>query len=436
MSSYLELCLPGPSGIRRQQKPDADTFLQGHGWLEQDVSRELDQRLLEEAQDAEDHCPLLCLRCRVSSVIAKKLQILHQKHREQHELELQDMAACVLDDAGERVLRRRERAEDGSVVDHRDPFTWAKIQALPGREIRPFTAEILRSYDPSRCGLPTWSETRVQGQNELKQYLRSCGLLLISPWALLADTTKTRIKDAWKQCGEGGMNLEQAQALHASYLEAYWPAKAAYKKETGKSSGWVPDAAFLRSLNPPLVEDLPLRQLDQAIRRYLALRPRAFQDGEEAAVVDPTSLEQVADEHDQQSSSDLQGQILQVLESAALPRIQDALEADRRKWSRDPSRELAWQLYGEGISQREIASRCDHKQAWVSKLLEEKKLSHAIALDAATDLIRRPAFQALAMDPDGAERLVDALRNHLVSPEQEGDVAPLRRWTRTYLLKP
>ncbi len=227
-----------------------------------------------------------------------------------------------------------------------------------------------------------------------------------------------------------------AQALHASYLEAYWPAKAAYKKETGKSSGWVPDAGFLQSLDPPLVEDLPLRQLDQAIRGYLALRPRAFQDGEEAAVVDPTSLEQVADEHDQESSSDLQGQILQVLESAAQLRIQAALEADRRKWSRDPSRELAWQLYGEGISQREIASRCDHKQAWVSKLLEEKKLSHAIALDAATDLLRRPAFQALAMDPDGAERLVDALRNHLVTPEQEGDVAPLRRWTRTYLLKP
>lgn len=436
MSSYLELCLPGASGISRQQKSDAVSFLQAQGWLEQEASRELDQRLLHAAQAAEDHSPLLCLRCRVSHVIAKKLQILHQKHREQHELELQDMAACVLDDAGERVLRWRERAEDGSVVDHRDPFTWAKIQALPGREIRPFTAEILRSYDPSRCALPTWSETRVQGNNALKQYLRSCGLLLISPWALLADSTKTRIKEAWQQCGDGGMTLEQALALHASFIEAYWPAKAAYKQETGKSSGWVPDAAFLQSLTPPLVEDLPLRQLDQAIRRYLALRPRAFQEGEEAAVVDPSSLEQVAGEHVQEASTDLQSQILQVLESAAQPRIQAALEADRRKWSKDLSRELAWQLYGEGTGQREIAERCGHKQAWVSKLLEEKKLSHAIALAAASDLIRRPAFKALTMDPDGAERLVEALRNHLVTPEQEGNVAPLRRWIRTYLLKP
>ena len=139
---------------------------------------------------------------------------------------------------------------------------------MPSREIKPFTAEILRSYDPSRCGLATWSETRVQGNNELKRYLRSCGLLLISPWALLADTSKKRIKEAWQQCGEGDMTLEQAQTLHTSYLEAYRPAKAAYQQETGKSSGWLPDADFLQSLNPPLIEDLPLRQLDQAIRRY------------------------------------------------------------------------------------------------------------------------------------------------------------------------
>lgn len=436
MSSYFELCLPGASGISRQQKPDAISYLQAQGRLEQDTSREFDQRLIQAAQPAQDHSPLLCLRCRVSNVIAKKLQILHQKHREQHELELQVMAACVLDDAGESVLRRRERADDGSIIDHRDPFTWATIQSLSTREISPFTAEILRSYDPLRCGLPTWSETRVQGNNELKQYLRSCGLLLISPWALLADSSKKRIKEAWQQCGEGNMSLEQVQTLHASYIEAYRPAKAAYQEKTGKSSGWLPDATFLQSLNPPLIEDLPLRQLDQAIRRYLALRPRAFREGEEAAVVDPISLEQVAGEHDQESSTELQGQILKVLESAAQPLIQAVLEKDRDKWAKDPSRELAWQLYGEGISQRAIATRCGHKQGWVSKLLEEKNLSHDIALDAATELIQRPAFRSLPMDPNGSERLVDALRNHLVTSEQEGDVAPLRRWIRSYLLKP
>ena len=184
-----------------------------------------------------------------------------------------------------------------------------------------------------------------------------------------------------------------------------------------------------------MVEDLPLRQLDQAIRRYLALRPRAFRENEEAAVVDPASLEQVSSEQDHEPPSDLHSQILQKLEEAALPRIKEVLEKDRDKWTKDPSRELAWQLYGEGISQREIATRCDHKQGWVSKLLREKKLSHAIALDTATDLIRQPAFQSLAMDPNGSERLVDALQNHLVTSEQEGDVAPLRRWIRSYLLE-
>ena len=177
-------------------------------------------------------------------------------------------------------------------------------------------------------------------------------------------------KEAWQQCGEGDMTLEQVQTLHASYIEAYRPAKAAYQERAGKSSGWLPDAAFLHSLNPPLTEDLPLRQLDQAIRRYIALRPRAFLDGEEATVVDPTSLEQVAGEHDQDSSTELQGQILQVLESAAQPLIQAFLEKDRDKWIKDPSRKLAWQLYGDGMSQREIANRCGHQQGWVSRLLK------------------------------------------------------------------
>jgi hypothetical protein len=32
--------------------------------------------------------------------------------------------------------------------------------------------------------------------------------------------------------------------------------------------------------------------------------------------------------------------------------------------------------------------------------------------------------------------LVDALRNHLLEPEREGDVAPLRRWIQQYLNQP
>ncbi|MEB3324917.1 MAG: hypothetical protein VKM17_06220, partial [Cyanobacteriota bacterium] len=87
----------------------------------------------------------------------------------------------------------------------------------------------------------------------------------------------------------------------------------------------------------------------------------------------------------------------------------------------------AWQLYGEGLGQREIAERCDHKQAWVSKLLNEHSLATTIATAAAVELLRHPAFAEVALSVEGAERLVGALRNHLTNPEREGEVAPLRR---------
>ncbi|MFL0771086.1 MAG: hypothetical protein AB8B36_14670, partial [Prochlorococcus sp.] len=98
-----------------------------------------------------------------------------------------------------------------------------------------------------------------------------------------------------------------------------------------------------------------------------------------------------------------------------------------------PERKLAWQLYGEGLSQRDIAARCDHKQAWVSKLLDEKRRSTTIATAAALELKRRPSFRKLMTSVKGTERLLDALRNHLIEPEREGGDAPLRYWVLQYI---
>ena len=437
MRLYSELFLPGGAGISRIEKADAKAYLQEQGWEDEEASRALDERLLSQAQAASQSLALLCLRCRVSAAVAMRLQVMHLKHCEQHELELQDMAACVLDDDGELVFRQKTRQDDGRVSERRLPFIWSTIKEISDREIQPFAADILRSYEPSRCALPTWAETRLQGHRELKQYLRSCGLLLISPWALLADTSPKRIKEAWAQYGEGGMTSQQAADLHASYLQAYWPAKEAYKYKTGKSSGWIPDSSFLLSLSPPQQSDRALRQIDQSIRRLLAIRPRNFGEGEEAAIADPSSLKEIADEAaDEFNSADLRSLINQALQTAAQSHIKAAIDNDKGKWQRDSNRQRAWQLYSEGIGQREIAEQCQHQQGWVSKLLKEKTLSHAIALDAAMELIRRPAFQSVQIDPSGAERMVEALKNHLINPEQEGDVPPLRRWIRSYLPQP
>ena len=74
--------------------------------------------------------------------------------------------------------------------------------------------------------------------------------------------------------------------------------------------------------------------------------------------------------------------------------------------------------------QREIGPACDHKQAWASKLLEEKRRSTAIATAAALELKRLPAFSSLMATVEGTEKLVDALGNHLIKPEREGLMHP------------
>jgi len=62
-----------------------------------------------------------------------------------------------------------------------------------------------------------------------------------------------------------------------------------------------------------------------------------------------------------------------------------------------------------------------------------KLRASAIATAAAVELKRHPAFASCGQSVEAAERLVNALRNHLLEPEQEGDVAPLRRWVQNHL---
>jgi len=109
------------------------------------------------------------------------------------------------------------------------------------------------------------------------------------------------------------------------------------------------------------------------------------------------------------------------------------MEKEAKKFARAPERMQAWQLYAEGMSQREIGPRCNHQQAWVSKLLDEKRRSTAIATAAALELKRLPAFTSLMATVAGTEQLVEALRNHLIEPEREGADAPLRLWVLQYL---
>jgi len=92
-----------------------------------------------------------------------------------------------------------------------------------------------------------------------------------------------------------------------------------------------------------------------------------------------------------------------------------------------------WAGWAEGLSNRPLAERCGTSCGTVSKKLRPTEHANTIAIAAALELKRHQAFSSCGQSVEAAERLVEALRNHLLEQEREGEVAPLRRWIQQYL---
>ena len=80
--------------------------------------------------------------------------------------------------------------------------------------------------------------------------------------------------------------------------------------------------------------------------------------------------------------------------------IREILKADKKKWNKDKERKKCWILYSKGMSQREIAKKCNHKQAWVSKLIRENFLGELIANDVLVSIKNKKEFINITKLPD------------------------------------
>jgi hypothetical protein len=164
-----------------------------------DPCRGLDCQLFNVCRAAPNTLPLLALRCRISHPMEAWLRATHSRYRESYGLDLLAMASYALDDTGSLSIRTGPQTSA--------PFTYAEIASLPKGLISPFSAEVIRTYDPDKCGLPHWARLKLQCHNDLKAYFREHGLLLISDWALLADSSAKRVRESWEVFGGGGQGL-------------------------------------------------------------------------------------------------------------------------------------------------------------------------------------------------------------------------------------
>lgn len=430
MGEYQELRQLSPQGIRSVVLPQAEAALAAVAGDAAEASRSLDLALLEASQAAPDPLPLLCLRCRISQALAAWLIATHRAHCQWHGIELEAMASYALDDDGALTIR--------TGPERRSPFTYAELASLPAGLISPFSAEVLRSYEPALCGLPHWARLKIQAHNELKAYFRQHGLLLISDWALLRDSSPRRVRQACIEQLSSAGTIDSLCALHTRYRPLYDTAKREYKASTGKASGWQPDLSFLQELAPdqdPLATHEQLKAIARAIRLLLtgistnsAIDAAALAD---AAPAPGTSTGW--EESEEYSAAELQALINSALQRALAAAVPAMLHGQGKDQA---LLRCLWAGWAEGLSNRPLAERCGTSCGTVSKKLRPSEHATAIATAAAVELRRHPAFAAVAHSVEGAERLVEALRNHLLSSEQEGDVAPLRHAVANALATP
>jgi len=425
-SSYQELrALITSYGIHQgisigSIKPEAAAAAADHHGVDA-PSPQSDRLLLTACAASEgDDGAFLCLRCRISHPIEQKLRDLHRRFADSYGLDLIELASYGLDD-------------DGRTLSHQS------LSALPAARITPFTAQVICSYDASRgAGLPHWARTKLQAHNGLKAYLLEHGLLLISNWALLADSAPRRVRHAWEAFGAGSLTVEAALALHAAYRSHYREAKAAYRRRTGKASGWEPDDAFLSSINPaadPKSTCSQLVQIADAIRMARSGRwqwtqpPQADEgNGTEIEIADPSTLTESIEPDGPSAAEQV------ALIHAALDRATAAvMPAVLAPASTNPQLHCLWQGFGEGLTNTPLAERCGCARGTVSKKLRSEHHAATIARQATTELLRHPAFSSLASSLEDLERMVEALRNHLLNPERGEDIAPLRRWVHQHL---
>ena len=398
-----------------------------------EVSEDFDKKLLSFTKNnPSSKDALLALRCRVSFPIYEKVNLIHKQFSNQYEIKLDEMLVILLDDSGDNYLRLPSELDSKKNKFIRKTFSWETILDMKNNKfIKPFSAEVISEYNPKLSNLSTWTRNKVQGNYDLKSYLKSFGLLLISPWALIADSSRSMIINAWERCGEGQLKLNYVEKIYNSYIHKYKKAKESYKQRTGKISGWIPDEEFLISLDPPQKNTTNLLLIDKAIRQYKSgiESARSFENNEE------NQIENNYNDDNDFIRKDLTQKINKTLVSFSTEMIKKIINQDKKKWGKDEARKLAWKLYGDGLSQRDIAYKCSHKQGWVSKLIPEKRIAEEIAQDAAIEILKIKELNFLKKDPDGMERLIETLKNYLLNTENKNNVCILRNLIKEEIIK-
>jgi hypothetical protein len=209
-SRYWRLVRLDGTGRRRvEEMPIAKAFFhqQFADWVQrvEPTDAVLQQRLMDVLQDDQAAAgdrdgAERCLRCFISHQIEHACIQLETKFGDTHGFTRTDLFPLVLDDDGLP----------------KPPLGTAQPS------YQTLASEILRTFDPQRAALSTWSTRLVRQHEELTRFLREHGVDLITDWAILNNTTPEQMRRILAEFHRlTPTEITHAQHLLHSYHQVY-----------------------------------------------------------------------------------------------------------------------------------------------------------------------------------------------------------------------
>ncbi|BAU10461.1 hypothetical protein LEP3755_09450 [Leptolyngbya sp. NIES-3755] len=242
-SNYWTLFRLSASG-RAIPKPmlSAKSFFQQQFSEAQDT-RSIQIRLFNLSQSSDQttaQLALLCLRCYISYQIVSTCLRLVERFGDRYSFNLTDILPFVLDDQGRTEFRKT------------------------------LSFEILRTFQPDKGSLSTWTARFVQQRPDLTRFFAQQGLLLVSNWALLNDTSEKQLCRILSEVYLlSPREIDRAIAL----LNAY---HSVYRNDPSRAGRCIPPsiaqlqkiAQHLSSSDSPDVLMSRLNRLGNYVRQY------------------------------------------------------------------------------------------------------------------------------------------------------------------------
>ena len=353
--------------------------------------------------------PILCLRCRVSMAIYFECKEIYVKYKNMG-IDLFDLSRIALVDDGRNNLRIINAS--GKTEKYLINFSFLENKS---QNIKiPLFLEIIRTFDFERSNLSTWTKRIVKGDINIRNYLKEFDIKIIGTWARLADTSTKRIKNSLINYGINKSLLDEFICLHESYKNLYREAKKSHFAKYKTHLGWIPSQEFLKSLDPPQENEDNLELMEEALSSLYQPKLESIYSEKNASKIQEIELFQSANENESKIKS-----LMESIKKSSAEVIREILKSDKKKWNKDKERKKCWILYSKGMSQREIAEKCNHKQGWVSKLVRENFLGELIANDVLISLKNKKEFINISKKPQELDYIKDLIKDQVLSSEEK-----------------